>query len=496
MTRVEVKFKDLTIDTKVAPACPLPCACKHQPTNRAALPNVPMATNRCCESCRPSQSCVQVYVGNRALPSVVNAYRNALEVGLWPCAWCKEDCITRTVIARSHDAEAHPADDVVPQACMLHASAGCHLPCGHQAGAEAAVSDTARSQWHHQAGMLLNWKHSVLHSNLYRPRQETVPESHVTPTQGRMTLLLGPPGAGKTTLLKALAGKLSHSNLNVSHRSISRACGKTPNVPSLAAARHIADCCKVTGKGCAVVQVTGEVTYNGHTLDEFFPQRTASYVEQTDQHIAELTVGLACIGSFMRSKHMFGAYCRLLSALLRLMHARCAVPPALCRCTRHSTLQPSARAWGTSTVMPVAVLGLDDVAAVPGSCTRLSSPTFTGHTCMQRPSCIQPAMLVESVLTCAHPDLCRQPGDAAGQGEGAGYSAGPSDRRLHEGLRRRQGQALHRGAQPRQPPCCCMQSVSAGSSGRDRRCHHACSPQFSHACHSVWISVHICRQTT
>jgi len=66
---------------------------------------------------------------------------------------------------------------------------------------------------------------------------------------GRMTLLLGPPGAGKTTLLLALAGKLDKS-----------------------------------------LRVTGNLTYNGHTFDEFVPQRTSSYISQTDNHIGELTV--------------------------------------------------------------------------------------------------------------------------------------------------------------------------------------------------------------
>ena len=36
------------------------------------------------------------------------------------------------------------------------------------------------------------------------------------------------------------------------------------------------------------VQLTGDITYNGHTLDEFVVQRTAAYVEQTDLHIAEV----------------------------------------------------------------------------------------------------------------------------------------------------------------------------------------------------------------
>ncbi|CAL5048790.1 unnamed protein product [Urochloa decumbens] len=65
----------------------------------------------------------------------------------------------------------------------------------------------------------------------------------------RMTLLLGPPGSGKTTLLLALAGRL--------------------------------------GKD---LKVSGNVTYNGHGMDDFVPQRTAAYVSQHDLHIGEMTV--------------------------------------------------------------------------------------------------------------------------------------------------------------------------------------------------------------
>lgn len=67
--------------------------------------------------------------------------------------------------------------------------------------------------------------------------------------QGRMTLLLGPPGSGKSTLLKALAGKLQPDGL----------------------------------------RIEGSITYNGKHFKEFVPQRTAAYIEQTDEHIAELT---------------------------------------------------------------------------------------------------------------------------------------------------------------------------------------------------------------
>ncbi|XP_020113539.1 ABC transporter G family member 51 [Ananas comosus] len=66
---------------------------------------------------------------------------------------------------------------------------------------------------------------------------------------GRMTLLLGPPASGKSTLLLALAGKLD---------------------PKL--------------------KQSGQVTYNGRALDEFFVQRTSAYVSQTDNHLGELTV--------------------------------------------------------------------------------------------------------------------------------------------------------------------------------------------------------------
>jgi ABC-type multidrug transport system ATPase subunit len=38
------------------------------------------------------------------------------------------------------------------------------------------------------------------------------------------------------------------------------------------------------------LQVSGKVTYNGHEMDDFVPQRTAAYVSQHDLHIGEMTV--------------------------------------------------------------------------------------------------------------------------------------------------------------------------------------------------------------
>ncbi|XP_013614326.1 PREDICTED: ABC transporter G family member 43-like [Brassica oleracea var. oleracea] len=65
----------------------------------------------------------------------------------------------------------------------------------------------------------------------------------------RMTLLLGPPSCGKTSLLLALAGRLDHS-----------------------------------------LKTTGNVSYNGHLLSEFVPEKTSNYVSQNDLHIPDITV--------------------------------------------------------------------------------------------------------------------------------------------------------------------------------------------------------------
>ncbi|KAD2806219.1 hypothetical protein E3N88_39596 [Mikania micrantha] len=65
----------------------------------------------------------------------------------------------------------------------------------------------------------------------------------------RMTLLLGPPSSGKTTLLLALAGKLD-----------------------------------------STLKVEGEITYNGHKLNEFEPRKTSAYISQYDLHVGEMTV--------------------------------------------------------------------------------------------------------------------------------------------------------------------------------------------------------------
>lgn len=34
----------------------------------------------------------------------------------------------------------------------------------------------------------------------------------------------------------------------------------------------------------------GDITYNGHKLNEFVPQRTSAYISQYDVHVGEMTV--------------------------------------------------------------------------------------------------------------------------------------------------------------------------------------------------------------
>lgn len=51
----------------------------------------------------------------------------------------------------------------------------------------------------------------------------------------------------------------------------------------------------------AWLQVRGDIRYNGKNFSEFFVERSAGYVEQTDQHYAPLTV---------RETFNFAAWCQ------------------------------------------------------------------------------------------------------------------------------------------------------------------------------------------
>jgi ABC-type multidrug transport system ATPase subunit len=39
-----------------------------------------------------------------------------------------------------------------------------------------------------------------------------------------------------------------------------------------------------------LMQFSGRVTYNGHGMNEFVPQRSAAYISQYDTHLGEMTV--------------------------------------------------------------------------------------------------------------------------------------------------------------------------------------------------------------
>ena len=38
------------------------------------------------------------------------------------------------------------------------------------------------------------------------------------------------------------------------------------------------------------LKISGTITYNGHSLKEFVPEKTSAYVSQQDWHVAEMTV--------------------------------------------------------------------------------------------------------------------------------------------------------------------------------------------------------------
>lgn len=57
------------------------------------------------------------------------------------------------------------------------------------------------------------------------------------------------------------------------------------------------------------MQQRGEITYNGHHLNEFVVQRTAAYIEQVDLHIPEVRTH-ECLNELMVSTLNLSACCR------------------------------------------------------------------------------------------------------------------------------------------------------------------------------------------
>lgn len=69
------------------------------------------------------------------------------------------------------------------------------------------------------------------------------------------------------------------------------------------------------------LQVSGRITYNGHGMDEFVPQRTSAYISQHDLHIGEMTVRETL--SFSARCQGVGTRYGMLSGLFQLMKLSC-----------------------------------------------------------------------------------------------------------------------------------------------------------------------------
>ncbi|RWR92141.1 ABC transporter-like protein [Cinnamomum micranthum f. kanehirae] len=177
---------------------------------------------------------------------------------------------------------------------------------------------------HRALPTLINYTRDTLEScltslRIFRPKRHSLTilnsiSGHVKP--GRMTLLLGPPASGKTTLLKALAGKLDHN-----------------------------------------LRVSGKITYNGHDLDEFCPQRTAAYISQTDNHIGELTVRetLDFAARCQGASDGFAGYLKELAKLEKQKNIR--PSPVIDAFMKASSVQGKKQSLATDYILRV--LGLD-----------------------------------------------------------------------------------------------------------------------------------------
>nr|CAD1818081.1 unnamed protein product [Ananas comosus var. bracteatus] len=135
----------------------------------------------------------------------------------------------------------------------------------------------------------------------------------------RTTLLLGPPAAGKTTLMLALAGK-ADKNLRVS----------------------------------------GRVTYCGHELTEFYPERTSAYISQYDLHNGEMTVretidfSARCLG--------VGTRYEMLSELSRRERVPASTGPEIDAFMKVTAMQGQRTSVATDYILKV--LGLDICADI------------------------------------------------------------------------------------------------------------------------------------
>ncbi|KAM7527670.1 hypothetical protein LguiB_031080 [Lonicera macranthoides] len=217
----------------------------------------------------------KVQIGSRALPTLLNFARNAIESIFTSLKIFRPKRHSVTIlnnvsgiikpgrwIFRSSGAEGECQK--LPRLTILGSteSSQLHLVCYKYCSNLVDIIGSNTSRCAHQYSRLglpptiakRAWPIVESESDIYvyligelqSPRRC---ESETQDSSEGMTLLLGPPGSGKSTLLLALSGKLD------------------------------------TG-----LKKTGSITYNGHKLDEFCVRRTSAYISQTDNHIAELTV--------------------------------------------------------------------------------------------------------------------------------------------------------------------------------------------------------------
>ena len=128
-----------------------------------------------------------VYLGSRALPTLINSYRNFVE-----------DYLIQLKLMRSHK-QPFP---------ILHGISAALQPVRRCSAAHScSMSGSANDSMYVRAILSQHDLH-ILETLLKLPACIAAVCQKLRMLQGRLVLLLGPPGAGKSTLLKSLAGKL------------------------------------------------------------------------------------------------------------------------------------------------------------------------------------------------------------------------------------------------------------------------------------------------
>ena len=95
---------------------------------------------------------------------------------------------------------------------------------------------------------------------------------------------------------------------------------------------------------CTLLQLTGDITYNGKNFHEFQAVHTAAYVDQNDLHQAELTVretldfAARCQGIGHKAGENMQALAQHTSACLMQSSTRCTKVTGVCNITSKTQL--------------------------------------------------------------------------------------------------------------------------------------------------------------